>query len=211
MDNIPDMNDVNPAKLQMIFTIGHSNLNLERFIKLLKANEIEVLVDIRSNPHSRFAPQFNKDGFKKAIHAAGIKYLFLGKEVGGKPEDPEFYDPDGFVLYSRIAESPIFLEGIERLMNGIRNYRVVLMCSEENPAHCHRRLLVGRVLGEKGVQIHHIRGDGRLQSEDEVAREADQIMKDDGQQKLFDLEEAPEWKSTQSVLQKRAPKNSSMP
>ena len=195
----------------IVFTIGHSNHELQKLIDLLKFNEIEVVVDIRSNPYSRFAPQFNKDDFKKAIQAAGIKYLFLGKELGGKPEDPEFYDPEGYVLYSRIAESPLFLEGIERLMNGIRNYRVVLMCSEEKAAHCHRRLLVGRVLSEKGVQIQHIRGDGGLQSEDEVAREADQIRKDNDQQRLFDLEEVPEWKSTQSVLQKRAPKNSSMP
>ena len=193
-----------------IFTIGHSNHEFQKFIDLLKSNEIEVLVDIRSSPYSRFAPQFNKDDFKKAIQAAGIKYLFLGKELGGKPEDPEFYDPEGFVLYSRIAESPLFLEGIERLMNGIRNYRVVLMCSEENPANCHRRLLVGRVLAEKGVQVQHIRGAGRVQSEDEVAREADQIKKDNGQQSLFDPKEVPDWKSTQSVLQKRAPKNSSM-
>jgi len=65
-------------------------------------------------------------------------------------------------------------------MNGIRDYRVVVMCSEENPAHCHRRLLVGSVLSEKAVQVQHIRGDGRLQTEDEVAREADQISKDNG-------------------------------
>lgn len=192
-----------------IFTIGHSNHELQKLIDLLKSNEIEVLVDIRSNPYSKFAPQFNKDDFKKAIQATGIKYLFLGKELGGKPEDPEFYDPDGFVLYSRLAESPPFLGGIERLMNGIRNYRVVLMCSEENPAHCHRRLLIGRVLSEEGLQVQHIRGDGRLQSEDEVALEVDQIRKDNAQQSLFDPKEVPDWKSTQSVLQKRALKNSS--
>jgi len=132
-----------------IFTIGHSNHELQKLIDLLKSNEIEVLVDIRSNPHSRFAPQFNKDDFKNATQAAGIKYLFLGKELGGKPEDPGFYDPEGFVLYSRLAESSLFLEGIKRLMNGIRNHRVVLMCSEENLAYCHWRLLVGRVLSEK--------------------------------------------------------------
>ena len=194
-----------------IFTIGHSNLEIGKFVQLLKTYQIEVLADIRSNPHSSFSPQFNKDGFDKAIHKAGLKYLFLGRELGGKPKNPEFYDPDGFVLYSRIAESPKFLEGIERLMNGIRNYRVVLMCSEENPTHCHRRLLVGKVLSEKSVQIYHIRRDGKVQSDEEVTREADQIMKDNGQQNLFDHKEVPEWKSTQSVLQKRAPKNSSMP
>jgi uncharacterized protein (DUF488 family) len=194
-----------------IFTIGHSNHELDRFLELLRSKHIDVLVDIRSNPYSKFAPQFNKDDLKKAALTAGIKYLFLGKELGGKPKNPGFYDSEGFVLYSRIAESPLFLQGIERLMNGIRNYRVTLMCSEENPAHCHRRLLVGRVLSEKGVQIQHIRGDAKIQSEYEVARESDQIRKDSGQQRLFDLGEAPEWKSTQSVLQKRAPKNSSMP
>ena len=192
-----------------IFTIGHSNHELREFVDLLKSNEIEVLVDIRSNPYSRFAPRFNKEHFKNVIQAAGIKYLFLGKELGGKPKDSEFYDSEGFVLYSRIAESPLFLEGMERLMNGIVNYRVVLMCSEENPANCHRRLLVGRVLSEKGVQVQHIRGDGRVQPEDEVARELEETRKDNAQQRLFDAKEVPEWKSTQSVLQRRAPKNSS--
>ncbi|HDL89516.1 MAG TPA: DUF488 domain-containing protein, partial [Thermodesulforhabdus norvegica] len=85
----------------VIFTIGHSNNELQKLIDLMKSNDIELLIDIRFNPYSRFAPQFNKDDFKKAIQAAGIKYLFLGKELGGKPEDPEFYDPEGFVLYSR--------------------------------------------------------------------------------------------------------------
>ena len=94
-----------------IFTIGHSNHEIQRFIDLLKSNEIEVLVDIRSSPYSRFAPQFNKDDFKKAIQASGIKYLFLGKELGGKPEDPEFYDPEGFVLYSRIVDHRCFSKG----------------------------------------------------------------------------------------------------
>ena len=84
------------------------------------------------------------------------------------------------------------------------------MCSEENPAQCHRRLLVGRVLSEKGVEIKHIRGDGRVQHEGDVAQEADQIRNDNGQQRLFDFDEGTEWKSTQSVLQKRAQKNSSM-
>jgi uncharacterized protein (DUF488 family) len=97
--------------------------------------------------------------------------LFLGKELGGRPESSEFYDAEGFVLYSRIAESPLFLEGIERLITGITTYRVALMCGEENPANCHRRLLVGRVLAKRGVSVRHIRGDGTVQDEDELAQE----------------------------------------
>ncbi len=193
-----------------VFTVGHSNHRLETFVSLLRAKAVQVLVDVRSRPHSRF-PHFNKENIQTAIRANGMKYLFLGKELGGKPEDPEFYDSEGYVLYSRIAESRLFLEGIERLMNGIRKYRVAIMCSEENPINCHRRLLVGRVLADHGVNILHIRSDGRIQSEDDVIRENNISRKDEAQQNLFEPEEKQEWKSTQSVLQKRAPENSSMP
>jgi len=155
---------------QILFTIGHSNLDLEAFITLLKDNGIDVLVDVRSNPYSRFASQFNKANIQKAVQVNGMKYLFLGKELGGKPKDPEFYDSERRVLYSRIAESTLFTGGIERLIKGIREYRVAIMCSEENPANCHRRFLVGRVLADHGVNIQHIRKDGSIQSEDDVIR-----------------------------------------
>lgn len=81
-----------------IFTIGHSNHELEKLIHLFKPNEIDVLVDIRSNPFSRFAPHFNKDELKKTVQANGMKYLFLGQELGGQPEGSKFYNADGFVL-----------------------------------------------------------------------------------------------------------------
>lgn len=184
---------------QTIFTIGHSNLDLETFIKLLKDNNIEVLVDVRSNPYSRFASQFNKGSIQKAIQANKMKHLFLGKELGGKPEGPDFYDSDGYVLYSRIADSPLFAEGIERIIKGIKTYRIAIMCSEENPMNCHRWLLVGRVLSDKGIQVLHIRGDGRIQSEDDVIQENHESKNNEAQQILFKTEEKQEWKSTQSL------------
>jgi uncharacterized protein (DUF488 family) len=165
------MNDKESQEKLTIFTIGHSNHSLETFIDLLKSHKIDVLVDARSKPFSRFLPQFNKVELEKSVKAGGIKHLFLGKELGGRPESSEFYDAEGFVLYSRIAESPLFLEGIERLITGITTYRVALMCGEENPANCHRRLLVGRVLAKRGVSVRHIRGDGTVQDEDELAQE----------------------------------------
>jgi len=210
-DNIADMNNIKPAEKQILFTIGHSNLDMEAFIKLLKDNTVKVLVDVRSNPYSRFASQFNKENIQKAVRANSMKYLFLGRELGGQPKDQEFYDSEGYVLYSRIAESPLFNEGLERLIKGIKKYRVAIMCSEENPVHCHRRLLVGRVLADHGVNILHIRSDSRMQSEDDVIQENKMSKNDSAQQKLFETEEKKDWKSTQSVLQKRVPKNSSMP
>jgi len=132
--NLSD-NHNNIAERRTLFTIGHSKLDLNLFAKLLKDNAIEVLVDVRSNPYSRFASQFNKDNIQKAIEGNGLKYLFLGKELGGRPKEKEFYDYEGFVLYSKIAESPRFTEGIERLIKGIKKYRVAIICSEENPVN----------------------------------------------------------------------------
>jgi len=183
------MNDKDSQEKLTIFTIGHSNHSLEMFIDLLKSHKIDVLVDIRSKPFSRFSPQFNKEGLEKAVKASDIKYLFLGKELGGRPQDSEFYDNDGFVLYSRIAESPSFLKGIDRLIKGIKTYRVAVVCGEENPAKCHRWLLVGRVLAKRGVGVRHIRGDGTVQDEDELAREEYRGKGEQAQLSLFESNE----------------------
>jgi uncharacterized protein (DUF488 family) len=192
-----------------IFTIGHSIHSTERIIDLLKSNRVDVLVDVRSEPYSRKVPHFNKDKLEKDVQKNGLRYLFLGKELGGRPSKREFCDLEGFVLYRKIADSPDFQSGIARLMDGLKNYRIALMCGEENPANCHRRLLIGRVLSGIGVEVLHIRGDGRIQSEEEILMGEHERNGDTNQQTLFVSEEAPEWKSTQSVLRRKAPNNSS--
>jgi uncharacterized protein (DUF488 family) len=104
-----------------------------------------------------------------ALKQVGIKYLPMGKELGGRPDGDEFYDTDSHVLYNRVAEAPFFLEGIKRLRKGGRDYGVAIMCSEEDPTICHRHLLIGRVLAQQGVDLLHIRGDGHIQTEKELA------------------------------------------
>jgi uncharacterized protein (DUF488 family) len=177
-----------------LFTVGHSNHELEAFIGLLRAYRIQVLVDIRSYPYSRYVPHFNCDQFQIALKRARIKYLFLGKELGGRPEGEEFYDEEGYVLYYRVADSAPFLEGIARLEQGIRRYRVAIMCSEENPAVCHRYLLVSRVMAEHGTRICHVRGDGGVQPHSDLEAGTRQ------QQGLFDSSEDSTWKSLRPVL-----------
>jgi uncharacterized protein (DUF488 family) len=192
-----------------VYTIGHSIHSLEKLISLLNEHRIEVLVDIRSEPYSRKVPHFNKDNLEKEIKKSGLKYLFLGKELGGRPKRRQFYDEEGFVLYSKIADSPDFKSGLQRLLNGIGKFRLALMCSEENPMNCHRRLLVGRVLSNAGVEVLHIRADGSIQSEEQILSEQYKRDGDVNQRSLFVNEEPPEWKSTQSVLRRKAPNNSS--
>ena len=98
-----------------------------------------------------------------------------------------------------MAESPTFLEGIGKVEKGSGKYRIALFCSEENPAICHRRLLIGRVLAERGTAVLHIRGDGRLQTEAELQAEEEAERNADGQQALFETDEVAEWKSIRSV------------
>jgi uncharacterized protein (DUF488 family) len=197
------MREHTPASTHTVYTIGHSNHTLEKFLDLLTAQDIEVLIDTRSQPYSKYAVHFNARELHAAVTARGLGYLFLGKELGGRPEGAEFYDADGYVLYSRVAVSPLFLAGLSRLETAAAQQRVALLCSEEDPAVCHRYLLIGRVLAERGISLRHIRGDGRLQTDAEVEAEAQ--PDDSGQQALFADEEVAEWKSIRSVLPKKPP------
>ena len=192
----------------IIWTIGHSNHAAETLFAHLAQHGIEVVADVRSSPYSRYASQFNRETLAPALQGLAIQYVFLGDLLGGRVEDRSFYDDEGHVLYGQLARSPGFLRGIERLLTLVAEFRVAILCGEEDPTDCHRRLLVGRVLGERGLRIVHLRGDGRAQSESELAAEQ-KFRKTKGQLSLFDTEEPIPWKSTQSVSPKKAPRSSS--
>ena len=193
-----------------IWTIGHSNHPLEVFLDLLAQHGIDAVVDVRSSPYSRYASQFNREAIHAALAERAIQYVFLGDLLGGRVDDQRFYDGEGRVLYGQLAQSPGFRQGIERLLGIAEQTRAAILCGEEDPTDCHRRLLVGRVLGERGVGVVHLRGDGRAQTEAELAAE-EKFRKTKGQLSLFDSEEPDQWKSTQSVLPRRAPQSSSPP
>ena len=192
----------------ILWTIGHSNHPAETLFARLAQHGIEVVADVRSSPYSRYASQFNRETLAPALQHRAIQYVFLGDLLGGRVEDRSFYDDEGHVFYGQVAQSPGFLRGIERLLALAAEFHVAILCGEEDPTDCHRRLLVGRVLGERGLRIVHLRGDGRAQSESELAAE-ENFRKTKGQRSLFDTEEPIPWKSTQSVSPKKAPRSSS--
>jgi uncharacterized protein (DUF488 family) len=177
-----------------IASIGHSNHQFGHFASLLRRHELACVVDVRSSPWSRYAPQFNREALEPSLADQGIEYAFLGAELGGRPIGDELYDDEGHVLYGAVADTPLFKAGIETLEELARDRRVAIMCSEEDPSDCHRRLLVARVLVARGVSVEHIRGDGRVQSEGELEPAATQ-------ESLF-AEEKP-WRSTRSVSHRR--------
>jgi len=149
-----------------VLTIGHSRHPIDGFLGLLRQHQVEVLVDVRSHPVSRFSPQFSRTPLERAVTGAAIRYGFLGDALGGRPADRACYDADGALDYDLVEAQDFYQRGIERLVDGLARIRVCVMCAEENPASCHRRLLVARTLVRRGVAVHHIRGTGALETED---------------------------------------------
>lgn len=179
-----------------IWTIGHSNHQFETFASLLMGERIEFVADVRSYPYSRFAPQFNREAFQLALRERGIRYLFLGEELGGRPSRDEHFDSEGHALYGPMSEGPEFREAIGRLVSGANDHRIAIICSEADPLACHRRLLVGKVLADRGLELRHIRADGSVAVEHQVR------LDPSDQSSLFD-EGAEAWRSTQSVSHRR--------
>ncbi len=140
----------------MLYTIGHSNYDIQHFIELLMHHRIEIIVDVRSSPYSKYCPQFNRDDLKKSLESSGIKYLFLGEQLGARPDNPSCYI-NGEVSFELLSESDSFKEGINRVREGLsKGYKISLMCSEKEPIDCHRTILVSRALYNCGIEISHI-------------------------------------------------------
>ena len=155
-----------------IYTIGHSTHTLERFLELVAEHRIEALADVRSSPFSGRLPHFNRDHLCASALARNVEYVYLGEQLGGRARDEAAYDGDGRVNYSRVANTPDFREGISRLLKGAAMMRVALVCAEKDPIECHRGLLIGRHLKQRGVNVEHILPGGGL----EPHREAEQRL-----------------------------------
>lgn len=145
-----------------IFTIGHSNHSLDTFLGFLLRNDITALADVRSAPYSRFNPQFNRDTLATTLQEHGLDYIFLGRELGGRSEDPAVLKGRR-VCYEQLAKTKHFRNGIERLTHGADMHRIAIMCAERDPLDCHRTLLVARALDEQQIGVEHILADGTLE------------------------------------------------
>jgi uncharacterized protein (DUF488 family) len=152
-----------------IWTIGHALCELAHWFALLEAQRIALIADVRSQPFSRRAPQFNKAALSRAASAHGLAYRFLGQALGGR-EAPE--------ALRRTAEerAAAFAAAIDEVLQLAGDRRVVLLCAEEDPVRCHRHHVVGRALLERGAEVRHLRADGRVQSAAELCRAAPQQL-----------------------------------
>lgn len=150
-----------------IYSIGHSVNDIDTFIKKLKHHKIEAIADVRSSPYSKRLPQFNREPLKKKLAEESIKYVFLGKELGARSDDPLTYEGN-MAVYEKIAETPLFESGMERLEKGASMYRISMMCAEKEPLDCHRTILVGRFLNSDRFNLMHILDDDSIETHSET-------------------------------------------
>jgi uncharacterized protein (DUF488 family) len=157
-----------------IYTIGYGNRSIEEFIALLQRYGIQYLVDIRSQPHSRFNPNFSQKALQQHLKQHDIGYIFMGEQLGGRPAEEDCYNEDDTVNYEKLAEKPFYQSGIERIQTAYtKQLCVVLMCSELKPTECHRGKLIGDTLTEKGIEVKHIDEVGEITSHDVVRQVLD--------------------------------------
>ncbi len=153
-----------------IWTIGHGSIEIEQLTTLLGGQAIRTLADVRSAPYSKFAPQFNREVLATAVQRGNIQYAFWGDTLGGRPNHPSLFLRGGKPDYHAMAETAEFARGLELAIDAARRERICLMCSEEDPAYCHRSRLVAEQLVKAGFVVLNIRHDGSVESHADVVR-----------------------------------------
>ena len=141
-----------PLARSPIYTIGHSGHERATFLSLLACQGVNMVIDVRSHPVSRYMPHFSKDALSTSLRLWGVSYVYLGRELGGRPEG------------SPIAAAVSFSRGVDLVMEYWRQaWRLVLLCGEEDPRRCHRAGRIAPELLSRGARVVHIRADGRLE------------------------------------------------
>ena len=139
-----------------IYTIGYGSRSIAEFIEVLHQHEIAYLIDVRSAPYSRYKPEFSKAALVKELEQRGIRYVFMGDTLGGRPDDETCYI-NGRLDYEKVKEREYYQRGIERLQAAFsQQHSVVLMCSEGKPEKCHRCKLIGATLITQDIPVIHI-------------------------------------------------------
>jgi uncharacterized protein (DUF488 family) len=164
-----------------VYTVGYGNRPVQTLVSLLGDYQITHIADVRSHPYSRSQPSYSRDELSSHLQEGGIEYVFLGDQLGGRPDDPSCYT-NGKVDYAKCRDRESYREGIRRLRTAVdRGFKVALLCSELKPQNCHRSKLIGETLSHEGIEVRHIDEQEYLRSQDEVIHEVT-----GGQQALFD-------------------------
>lgn len=163
-----------------LYTIGHGNRKSDDFISILKEYGIQFLIDVRSQPYSKYNPQFNQNDLRYLLERNDIRYVFMGDSIGGRPDDSSCYDNLGKVDYEVVKTKDFFLQGINRLKTAYeKDISLVIMCSESKPCECHRSKLIGKVLKLDNILLKHIDEKGKIKDQSTVMNELTKGMESD--------------------------------
>ncbi len=150
---------------KVIYTIGHSNQSLSAFVATLEACGITAVADVRSYPYSQANPQFDRQMLRRELKSRKMAYVFLGKELGGRTDDPFCYVNER-VQYELLAETRLFQQGLDRVKRGMRTHKIAIMCAEKEPLECHRSILIARQLVQRQIRVRHILRDRKIEDHD---------------------------------------------
>ncbi len=171
----------------MLYTIGHTNHSHEEFLKLLRAYQIEYLLDVRSTPFSQFTSQFNKDVIAEFLKKNAVNYNHMGKFFGARPMDKNLYTEQGYLDFEKARDSDNFKKGMDNVILGLnKGYNIALMCTEKDPFDCHRAIMVARGFELNCIEVMHILPDGKIITQAELNnRLLDKYYPDRNQLSLF--------------------------
>jgi len=151
-----------------IFTIGYGARSFSDVLGQIQPAGVEFVVDVRSAPFSRYQPEFSRPALDRLLRENGIKYVFMGDQLGGRPPDVDCYT-NGKVDYAKCEAKDFFQAGIRRLLDACsQGFHVCILCSESNPEQCHRSKLIARSLEARDVEVMHLLPDGSVRSTGEV-------------------------------------------
>ena len=149
---------MNPETKPRIFTVGHGNAPFQEIERILQLHCVATVVDVRSIPYSKYAPDFRKSALAGFASAAGLGYRWMGDRLGGHPPQ----SAHGNVVMDGQAgdDSPSFRGALAEVMALNTTGPVAMLCAERDPEHCHRSLVLAPQLEALGVEVFHILPDG---------------------------------------------------
>lgn len=166
-----------------LFTIGHSNYEINYFINIVKKYKINCIVDVRSIPYSKYSPQYNKENIKKLLKINKINYIYMGKEFGAMRTAKTLYTKEGYVDFEKVKYDKDFKLGINRAKVGVeRGYKIAFMCAEKIPSDCHRCILIGRTFKNLGYNIINIIDENKYKLQNDIEKELIEIYYPDRNQ-----------------------------
>lgn len=152
-----------------IYTIGYTGFSIDKFIQVLKTHSINVIIDVRSSPYSKYYSEYNKENLEVRLKIEGIYYRNYAKEFGARQECKDYYNPGGYLDFELFSKAPVFLEGVSKLCTSVeKGYKVALMCAEKKPFDCHRTILIARAFYERGYKVIHICPENVLLTQNEI-------------------------------------------